>query len=89
MPTKTDTATRRKTTAARRSSSPRGKKKAKKPQARTMPAWLRIFLSACIILVFSAGFYWFCIRPYAYRWKSCPGERGMASVCHATTRCTA
>lgn len=76
MPTKTDTATRRKTTAARRSSSPRGRKKAKKPQARTMPAWLRIFLSACIILVFSAGFYWFCIRPYAYRWKSCPGERG-------------
>lgn len=76
MPTKTDTATRRKTIAARRSSSPRGKKKAKKPQARTMPAWLRIFLSACIILVFSAGFYWFCIRPYAYRWKSCPGEKG-------------
>lgn len=76
MPTKTDTATRRKTTAARRSSSPWGKKKAKKPQTRTMPAWLRIFLSACIILVFSAGFYWFCIRPYAYRWKSCPGERG-------------
>lgn len=76
MPTKTDTATRRKTTAARRSSSPRGRKKAKKPQARTMPAWLRIFLSACIILVFSAGFYWFCIRPYAYRWKSCPGEKG-------------
>lgn len=76
MPTKTDTATRRKTTAARRSSSPRGRKKAKKPQARTMPAWLRIFLSACITLVFSAGFYWFCIRPYAYRWKSCPGEKG-------------
>ncbi len=76
MPTKTDTATRRKTTAVRRSSSPRGKKKAKKPQARTMPAWLRIFLSACIILVFSAGFYWFCIRPYAYRWKACPGEKG-------------
>ncbi|WP_418696585.1 glycoside hydrolase family 25 protein [Bacteroides sp.] len=76
MPTKTDTATRRKTTAVRRSSSTRGKKKAKKPQARTMPAWLRIFLSACIILVFSAGFYWFCIRPYAYRWKACPGEKG-------------
>lgn len=74
MPAKTNTATRRKTTATRRpSSSPRGKKK---PQPRTMPAWLRYLLSACIVLVFSAGFYWFCIRPYAYRWKPCPGEKG-------------
>jgi lysozyme len=73
MATKTSTNTRRKTTAARRSSSPRSKKKT---QPRTMPVWLRNLLAVCIILVFSTGFYWFFIRPYAYRWKPCYGQKG-------------
>lgn len=71
MPTKNDTNTRRKP-AVRRTSSPRKKKK---PQSRTMPVWLRNMLAVCIIFVFSAGFYWFFIRPYAYRWMPCPGEK--------------
>ena len=73
MATKTSTNTRRKTTAARRSSSPRSKKKM---QPRTMPVWLRNLLAVCIILVFSTGFYWFFVRPYAYRWKPCYGQKG-------------
>ena len=73
MATKTSTNTRRKTTAARRSSSLRSKKKT---QPRTMPVWLRNLLAVCIILVFSTGFYWFFIRPYAYRWKPCYGQKG-------------
>ena len=73
MATKTSTNIRRKTTAARRSSSPRSKKKM---QPRTMPVWLRNFWAVCIILVFSTGFYWFFIRPYAYRWKPCYGQKG-------------
>ena len=73
MATKTSTNTRRKTTAARRSSSPRSKKKM---QPRTMPVGLRNLFAVCIILVFSTGFYWFFIRPYAYRWKPCYGQKG-------------
>ncbi len=45
-------------------------------QPRTMPVWLRNFWAVCIILVFSTGFYWFFIRPYAYRWKPCYGQKG-------------
>jgi len=41
-----------------------------------MPVWLRNFWAVCIILVFSTGFYWFFIRPYAYRWKPCYGQKG-------------
>ena len=73
MATKTSTNSRRRTAAVRRSSSPRSKKKM---QPRTMPVWLRNLLAVCIILVFSTGFYWFFIRPYAYRWKPCYGQKG-------------
>lgn len=45
-----------------------------------MPVWLRNLLAVCIILVFSTGFYWFFIRPYAYRWKPCYGQKG-CGVC--------
>ena len=43
---------------------------------RTIPNWLRNLLAVCIVLLFSAGFYWFFIRPYAYRWKPCYGQWG-------------
>lgn len=29
-----------------------------------------------VSLPYSAGFYWFFIRPYAYRWKPCYGQKG-------------
>lgn len=79
MPAKTNTNPRRKPTV-RRTSSTRNKKKKK---VRTMPTWLRNILAICIIIVFSAGFYWFFIRPYAYRWKPCNGEKGYG-VCMPT-----
>lgn len=79
MPAKTNTNPRRKPTV-RRTSSTRSKKNKK---VRTMPTWLRNILAICIIIVFSAGFYWFFIRPYAYRWKPCNGEKGYG-VCMPT-----
>ena len=42
-----------------------------------MPVWLRNLLAVCIILVFSYRFLLgFSIRPYAYRWKPCYGQKG-------------
>lgn len=48
----------------------------KRKKERVMPLWVRNCLAICIILVFSAGFYRFCIRPYSYRWKPCYGQKG-------------
>ena len=52
----------------RRTAAPRGKAARRKAVDRTMPVWVRNVLAVCVVLVFSAGFYWFFIRPYAYRW---------------------
>ena len=41
-----------------------------------MPGWVRWSVAACLAVVLSAGFYWFFIRPYAYRWKPCYGQKG-------------
>lgn len=60
----------RKTT---RPTSCRTPRKTKKPVQHVMPTWLRNVLAVVIILLFSAGFYYFFIRPYAYRWKPCNG----------------
>ncbi|WP_291588099.1 glycoside hydrolase family 25 protein [Bacteroides sp.] len=38
-----------------------------------MPSWLRNVLAISIIAIFSGTFYYFFIRPYAYRWKPCYG----------------
>lgn len=54
----------------------RAKAKKKSASVTAMPAWLRNLLAAGMILIFSAGFYWFCIRPYSYRWKPCYGMKG-------------
>ncbi len=64
---------RHKPAGSRRRSSPRRKKETR---SRVMPVWLRNLLAICLILVFSAGFYIFFIRPYAYRWKPCNGRQG-------------
>lgn len=68
----------RKTTVARRT--PR---KAKKPVHRTMPVWLRNVFVIIIVFGFSTTFYYFFIRPYAYRWKPCYGmkEYGICMPC--------
>lgn len=38
-----------------------------------MPVWIRNILAVVIIGCFSVVFYYFFIRPYAYRWKPCHG----------------
>lgn len=41
-----------------------------------MPAWCRYLFAMLIVVVFVSGFYYFFIRPYAYRWKPCYGLKG-------------
>ncbi len=40
---------------------------------RVMPVWLRITISAIILLTVVFVFYFFFVKPYAYRWKPCYG----------------
>lgn len=40
-----------------------------------MPVWVRNLYAALLIASFSAGFYYFVIRPYAYRWQECAGRK--------------
>lgn len=54
----------------------KGKQEKAKGKEFVMPVWMRNMLALCIILVFAAGFYYFFIRPYAYRWKPCYGSKG-------------
>ena len=51
-------------------------KKKKAAEKREIPHWLYYILMGVIVLVFVSGFYWFFIRPYAYRWKPCYGLKG-------------
>ena len=52
--------------------------KAKKKVAKKweMPEWLYYVLMGVIVVLFIAAFYYFFIRPYAYRWKPCYGFKG-------------
>ena len=52
------------------------KRKAKKVIQKEIPAWVRYLLYVLVIVVFVSGFYFFFIRPYAYRWKPCYGMKG-------------
>ena len=52
------------------------KRKAKKTPRKEIPAWARYLLGLLIVVVFVSAFYWFFIRPYAYRWKPCYGMKG-------------
>ena len=52
------------------------KRKAKKTIHKEIPAWARYLLGLLVVIVFVSGFYWFFIRPYAYRWKPCYGLKG-------------
>lgn len=52
------------------------RQKKKKKKARVMSPWMRNVAAVGIVLFFVAGFYGFFIRPYAYRWKPCYGQKG-------------
>lgn len=75
MPARTARPSRGKTPARRSSSKKTRRKKGTAPE-RAMPVWLRNVLAVGLALVLCAGFYWFFIRPYAYRWKPCYGLKG-------------
>ena len=64
--------TRKKRTVSS-SKSPHASKKVQEKYGRAMPIWLRNILTVMIVGCFSAVFYYFFIRPYAYRWKPCNG----------------
>ncbi len=51
-------------------------RKKKKKTSKEIPAWCRYLLGLLVIVVFVSGFYYFFIRPYAYRWKPCYGLKG-------------
>ena len=76
IPHKTSAATSRRTpmdAVASRSTRRRTPSKTKKTARTAMPSWLRNVLAIFIIAIFSGAFYYFFIRPYAYRWKPCYG----------------
>lgn len=52
------------------------KRKVKKKTVKELPSWCRYLLYVLVIIVFVSGFYFFFIRPYAYRWKPCYGLKG-------------
>lgn len=52
------------------------RKKTKKKIRKEIPTWVRYLLYLLVIAVFVSGFYYFFIRPYAYRWKPCYGLKG-------------
>ena len=52
------------------------KRKNKKKKQKEMPSWYKYLLGFLIVVVFSGVFYYFFIRPYAYRWKRCYGMKG-------------
>ena len=60
----------------------RAPKKAPVKQHYSMPGWLRNILAVAIVGCFSMVFYYFFIRPYAYRWKPCNGlkEYGVCMI---------
>ena len=52
------------------------KRKPKKKANKEMPVWCRRLLAVLVVVAFVFGFYYFFIRPYAYRWKPCYGMKG-------------
>jgi len=52
------------------------KRKTQKKTIKELPVGYKYLLSIFVIVVFVSGFYFFFIRPYAYRWKPCYGLKG-------------
>lgn len=78
MPTKKVVKTPRRKSSSRSSASSRSSVRTsrKRKTVQTMPVWVRNGIAAAIVLLFAGVFYWFFIRPYAYRWKPCYGQKG-------------
>ena len=62
---------------SRKKTSGKGRRQTKKKQGFKppfqMPVWLHCLLTGVVSVCIILGFYWFFIRPYAYRWKPCYG----------------
>lgn len=69
---RTVSTTKRKGTTSSSKTSRTSKKEQVKHRT-VMPTWLRNILAVIIVGCFSVAFYYFFIRPYAYRWKPCHG----------------
>lgn len=66
----------RRTGGAGRKKKPAGKKgKRGKKRVWNMPGWLQYVAMGSVAALFVIGFYYFFIRPYAYRWKPCYGTK--------------
>ena len=66
----------RRTGGAGRKKKPAGKKgKRGKKRVWNMPEWLQYVAMGSVAALFVIGFYYFFIRPYAYRWKPCYGTK--------------
>lgn len=75
--------TSRKGTASRKTSSTALRKTQRKTTSKKkmakkweIPTWLYYVLMGVFVVLFVAVFYYFFIRPYAYRWKPCYGLKG-------------
>lgn len=66
----------RRTSGAGKKKKPTGKKgKRGKKRTWNIPSWLQYVAMGGIAALFVIGFYYFFIRPYAYRWKPCYGTK--------------
>ena len=45
-------------------------------ESKPKPTWFLLTVAVLAVFLFVSGFYWFFIRPYAYRWKPCYGLKG-------------
>ncbi len=64
----------------RKTTGRRGKKAAQEPGFFSLSGKGFYVVAACLAVLLSTGFYFFFIRPYAYRWKPCYGAK-MYGVC--------
>lgn len=64
-----------KKTATKKSSSHKRNGRKKKSVPRDLPRWFVRLLTILIVTSFLGTFYWFFIRPYSYRWKTCNGDK--------------
>ena len=72
-------AARKKAVASKRTAKTRKTKKGdskKKTASKPKPTWFLLLVAALLIFLFVSAFYFFFIRPYAYRWKPCYGLKG-------------
>lgn len=63
------------TVKKKKPSSSTKRKGKRKGASKPVPRWVYNLIAGFIILVFSTAFYYFFIRPYAYRWRPCHTER--------------